>query len=43
MQNRTTLIFNQFIPQLKKIDRIVVLENGCITESLKGPNHSQHA
>lgn len=40
MQNRTTLIFNQYIPRLKKIDRIVVLENGCITESLKGPNHS---
>ncbi|PXW86759.1 ATP-binding cassette, subfamily B, MsbA [Nitrosomonas sp. Nm84] len=34
MQNRTTLIFNQQIPHLKKIDRIVVLENGCITESL---------
>ena len=40
MQNRTTLIFNQYIPQLKKVDRIVVLENGCITESLKGPNNS---
>lgn len=34
MQNRTTLIFNQQIPHLKKIDRIVVLENGCITENL---------
>lgn len=43
MQNRTTLVFNQYIPQLKRIDRIVVLENGCITESLKGPNNSQHA
>ncbi|WP_292996197.1 ABC transporter transmembrane domain-containing protein [Nitrosomonas sp.] len=41
MQNRTTLIFNQYIPQLKKVDRIVVLENGCTTESLKGPNNSQ--
>jgi len=41
MQNRTTLIFNQHIPQLKKIDRIVVLENGCITESLKEPNNFQ--
>jgi subfamily B ATP-binding cassette protein MsbA len=40
MQNRTTLIFNQYIPQLKKVDRIVVLENGCITESLKGSNSS---
>lgn len=40
MQNRTTLIFNQYIPQLKKVDRIVVLENGCITESLKGSNNS---
>jgi len=38
MKNRTTLIFNQYIPQLKKIDRIFVLENGCITESLKEPN-----
>jgi len=38
MKNRTTLIFNQYIPQLKKIDRIVVLENGCITESLREPN-----
>jgi subfamily B ATP-binding cassette protein MsbA len=35
MQNRTTLIFNQHIPRLKKIDRIVVLKNGCITENLK--------
>ena len=41
MQNRTTLIFNQHIPQLKRIDRIVVLENGCITESLKEPNNFQ--
>ena len=41
IQNRTTLIFNQQIPQLKKIDRIVVLENGCITENLKTMNHSQ--
>lgn len=41
MQNRTTLIFNQHIPQLKKVDRIVVLENGCITESLKEPNNFQ--
>jgi subfamily B ATP-binding cassette protein MsbA len=41
MQNRTTLVFSQHIPQLKKIDRIVVLENGCITESLKEPNNSQ--
>ncbi len=41
MQNRTTLIFNQHIPQLKKIDRIVVLENGGITESLKEPNNFQ--
>lgn len=41
MQNRTTLIFNQHIPQLKKIDQIVVLENGCITESLKEPNNFQ--
>lgn len=40
IQNRTTLIFNQYIPQLKKVDRIIVLENGCITESLKGPNNS---
>jgi subfamily B ATP-binding cassette protein MsbA len=39
--NRTTLIFNQYIPQLKKIDRIVVLENGCITESLKGHSSFQ--
>ncbi|PSJ18169.1 ABC transporter [Nitrosomonas supralitoralis] len=41
MQNRTTLIFNQQIPQLKRIDRIVVLEHGCITENLKSFGHSQ--
>ncbi|ALQ50502.1 ABC transporter transmembrane domain-containing protein [Nitrosomonas ureae] len=41
IQNRTTLIFNQQVPQLKKIDRIVVLENGCITENLKTMDHSQ--
>ncbi len=41
MQKRTTLIFNQQVPQLKKIDRIVVLENGCITENLKTSGHSQ--
>ena len=35
VQNRTTLIFTQHIPPLKKIDRIIVLENGCITENLK--------
>jgi len=35
IQNRTTLIFTQHIPHLKKIDRIVVLENGCITENPK--------
>ncbi len=34
IQNRTTLIFNPHIPNFKKIDRIVVLENGCITENL---------
>jgi subfamily B ATP-binding cassette protein MsbA len=38
MQNRTTLIFNQHIPRLRKIDRIVILENGCITENLKAPD-----
>jgi len=31
---RTTLVFNRHIPSLKKIDRIVVLENGCITENI---------
>lgn len=41
IQNRTTLIFNQQIPHLKKIDRIVVLENGCITENLKTIDYSQ--
>ncbi|MBY0500246.1 MAG: ABC transporter ATP-binding protein/permease [Nitrosomonas sp.] len=41
IQNRTTLIFNQQIPHLKKIDRIVVLENGCITENLKTMDYSQ--
>lgn len=35
VQNRTTLIFNQHVPHLKKIDRVVVLENGCIKEDLK--------
>ncbi len=34
IHNRTTLIFNQHVPQLKKIDRIVVLESGCITEKI---------
>ena len=34
MQNRTTLIFNQDVPHLKKIDRIVFLKNGCITQNL---------
>ncbi|WP_292917898.1 ATP-binding cassette domain-containing protein [Nitrosomonas sp.] len=39
MKNRTTLIFNQQIPQqLRKIDRIIVLENGSITENLKAPD-----
>ena len=33
MRNRTTLIFNQSIPPMQKIDRIFVLENGCITET----------
>lgn len=33
MQNRTTLIFNPSVPQLQRIDRIFVLENGCITET----------
>ncbi|MBS0424314.1 MAG: ATP-binding cassette domain-containing protein [Proteobacteria bacterium] len=33
MQNRTTLIFNPSIPPLQRIDRIFVLENGCITET----------
>lgn len=41
MQNRTTLIFSQQVPRLKKIDRIVVLENGCITENLRTFDHSQ--
>lgn len=36
MENRTTLIFSQQIPQqLKKIDRIIVLENGSITKNLR--------
>lgn len=33
MQNRTTLIFNPSIPPLQRIDRVFVLENGCITEA----------
>jgi subfamily B ATP-binding cassette protein MsbA len=37
MQNRTTLIFNRHIPHLNKIDRIIVLENGCIIENLTNP------
>ena len=40
IQNRTTLIFNPHIPNLKKIDRIVVLENGCIIENLTNTRHS---
>ncbi len=39
--HRTTLIFNHHIPRLKKIDRIVVLESGCITENLT-PISSAH-
>lgn len=36
MENRTTLIFTQQFPQqLKKIDRIIVLENGSITKNLR--------
>ena len=35
MHNRTTLIFNQHSAHLKKIDRIVVVGNGCTTENLK--------
>ena len=42
MQNRTTLIFNPSIPQLQTIDRIFVLENGCIAESLRTPGGFQH-
>jgi len=30
IQNRTTLIFTQHIPQLKKIDRILIFKNGYI-------------
>lgn len=41
MQNRTTLIFNPSIPQLQTIDRIFVLENGCIAESLRAANSFQ--
>lgn len=42
MENRTTLIFNQQIPQqLRKIDRIIVLENGSISENLKAPDSYQ--
>ncbi len=39
---RTTLIFNRHIPPLKKIDRIVVLENGCITKNLTHMRSSNH-
>ena len=39
---RTTLVFNRHIPALKKIDRIVVLENGCITENLTHMRSSDH-
>lgn len=39
---RTTVVFSQHIPALKNIDRIVVLENGCITENLTHMNSSQH-
>jgi len=35
MHNRTTLIFTHRIPQPMKIDRIVALENGYITENIK--------
>lgn len=43
IQSRTTLIFNPTIPQLQKIDRIFVLENGCITENRKGSDNLHHA
>ncbi|MXS78197.1 ATP-binding cassette domain-containing protein [Nitrosomonas sp. JL21] len=39
---RTTLVFSRHIPTLKKIDRIVVLENGCITENLTHMRSSHH-
>ncbi len=43
IKNRTTLIFAQHIPQLMKIDRIIRLENGCITNNLKNIQHlAQH-
>jgi len=41
MQNRTTLIFNPSIPQLQTIDRIFVLENGCIAESIRATDSFQ--
>ncbi|UJP07882.1 MAG: ABC transporter ATP-binding protein/permease [Nitrosomonas sp.] len=42
MHNRTTLIFNPSIPPLQTIDRIFVLENGCIAESLRAADSFQH-
>ena len=33
MQNRTSLIFNQEVPPLKRIDRIFVLKDGHITQN----------
>ncbi|MCE7914319.1 MAG: ATP-binding cassette domain-containing protein [Nitrosomonas sp. PRO4] len=35
LQNRTTLIFTHRIPQPVKIDRILALDNGGITENIK--------
>lgn len=40
IHNRTTLVFNQHIPYLKKIDRVVILENGYITKNLSESDDS---
>lgn len=42
IESRTTLIFNQQIPNLKNIDRIIVLEGGSITDKVKYHDYPIH-
>ena len=42
IENRTTLIFSQQVPSLKNIDRIIVLEDGGITEKIQYLDYSPH-
>ncbi len=42
IKDRTTLIFNQHIPHLRKIDRIIPLKNGHISNNLELSNSLQN-